>query len=1781
MRLALALIGLIGLFAALLGAAGPAHADAPPGSDAPSAERWSADPRLWLALIEWRQRLRLELESSRELCTAGTLTEVSWQIAGGTPPYKLQVEGTPVNADADNVRINCGALSEAEAADEDAALAAKRVTAVVTDARGVRREATIDVARARALPAAFDLGYGSHLQTVTISWSEVDPSLSSAGVVRYRSADSSGPWSYSVVVDRQRYRRAHTFETPTGEHLASVAAVRHVLEAETPEALNWSEELRFARTVAPQNLIATATHDTVTVAWDKQPYTNQMPSVRLRTTSNRDGSLSERVFEEDGEYGRHEVVFKHVLPDTEYVVTIIMSDLGTLVPTSTTVRTMVAPAGWVPPPRGPQNLRATATRDNITVTWEHPHDAVRAPYIVELLDAHSGALLNHTWVSTQTSWTGRALNGAALRPGKQYRIRVKLMTFTLPTVEVVVRVPAAQTSASGAQDEEAEQELPRLPFFPIWPVAVDDDYVMTDDPFEWRGLRYHAGLDIGERIDGGGDVSGDPVYAVEAGTLRLFGNEQGGTVLYCRDERRLLHNRFHASKGGWGSAWWDRDKEEMYQGGSKQADEDVFCDDVMSSASGRGALIAHTLPDGRGVVTKYAHLASATREILEALGVHSNCFDSDGEIKSPDDDKCKVNSSLSVHVSRGQRIGTIGASFYGDELNEFFDEHVHFEIRTFDVPLDDGEEWYTKADRCGNQVTSDADCTWNGRTRRYMKSVEDAEAYLPPLPASTTPTDRGWRWYRSQPIAEANLDRHVVEVASARESDGTLAVETSIAIWRPLFYTRFEGQELRTQLYGIAGTGPGVTGYGTDITASPTKSDEACGGGPFQPVPAGSSTTTEGELPRQTREVRLSRTNGPCVMHILTANSRYPAPEVLFLYTGDDRYRENISLRDPSVTLTWVAELSAGTNRVRTGESLRGDALDLYTFTAYAGHSYEFCAYLSSQSPGDCADTVAQLLLFGPSGEVEQLNVVGKPNQLSWTEPADGPRRTTYTLVVRRRARVEGTVTPYSYNLKYTIPRIRRCTLGEAISGTPRSVCDPTYPIFVMSTLAHNTVTVSVTNLGGATSGEAKRTRGANCDAEGTLTTFKLPSANTAGGVSGAADTPVPYEFSGLAASTPYTLCVRSVRTIETGFVLKSDWTSVSVTTPAKPDPPAPPPPTCAADESTKPSTTQTVTSTETRWVSAGVYEYLEQRTKSQAQVRSVTWNSSTCAWSEGAWRNSGSPSYSVWSATGAERCKEPYATKLPETKTETVTGQQWVLRETTAYQQSRTGTEHYSRSVAKTGPRACGWTNPAWGSPDRTVWGGWTDTGTSKTRPVDQTRTVSTLVNMEWRVVGATACQWRQHSDQPQTKRAKWVAPNWVFGGAADWRDSGSPSRRWSKSSTCKTRQADQTRTVSTLVKTEWRVGSSQACQWTQYSDQRQTKRAKWVAPNWVFGGNADWRDSGSPTLRWSRGSCWAKPAHDVVTVRLWGPWDRPRWVREESPIICFVHEEKRRSYKYAYYFRPHVWSGTAEAWVDGRRNATPYFTEPDYSRWTDWARTGTFRLCPQRSSGAAGQSETAERKPAQLAAGDYKLQWGDSVIGFTVPAGATVEVRSRRLDSGKDAAVFSVAGGAELLVTPDMLAEDAATGLADTSDPTLAALSSSLALVQADAAQASAATETACTEAAKPESGATPVDLADEACVIVRGGGAIRVALGVNTLTLTLPAARDWLVFAAPQSSADAESAFWFLDLTTGGRIVLSPSDGSELERHIPADATGLPALLDAIAASAAPSVYPAADR
>ena len=442
MRIRVAVI-LLALCAALHGAAGLAHADAPPDAGEPPMERWSADPRLWLALIEWRQRLRLELASSRELCTAGTLTEISWQISGGKPPYKLQVEGTPVNADADNIRINCGALSEAEATDEDGELVAKRVTATVTDSRGVRREAAIDVARARALLPPRTTGivaYGEAITTGLLGDETKPDGATSLFIMRWRPTTST-EWSTRAW----EHKHAPLGVAPVSlrdlrqgtDYQFEFATMRHRIEARTPEALRWVRS--STRTLAePTGLSATVTHSTVTVTWDEQPSASFF-RVYLGGSSDRLPRVDDAEIytprEHDGE--AYSVVFRNIPSDREYTVRVrvgawSLSESDDPPEATTTVRTTSSPQGWTAPPRGAQNVRTTTTSNSITVSWDAPYpDAADDSYHLMLFHpTRSG--IRHEWVDNGTT----SYTFDNLEPGLTYRVVVDHIAVVESAVEL-------------------------------------------------------------------------------------------------------------------------------------------------------------------------------------------------------------------------------------------------------------------------------------------------------------------------------------------------------------------------------------------------------------------------------------------------------------------------------------------------------------------------------------------------------------------------------------------------------------------------------------------------------------------------------------------------------------------------------------------------------------------------------------------------------------------------------------------------------------------------------------------------------------------------------------------------------------------------------------------------------------------------------------------------------------------------------------------------------------------------------------------------------------------------------------------------------------------------------------------------------------------------------------------------------------------------------------------------------------------------------------------------
>ena len=154
--------------------------------------------------------------------------------------------------------------------------------------------------------------------------------------------------------------------------------------------------------------------------------------------------------------GIHEVVFTQLPTDTELVVAVtnIGVDWEEPVTAGTTVRTAVAPLEHTPPPRGPQNLRATATRDTITVQWDHPRPDVEEDYWLRIIGPPGSVPIGHRNAhvfppASQYTYTG-------LDPGTSYRIVVMHNDIVRESAEITITTiappPLRLTIAAGRSE---------------------------------------------------------------------------------------------------------------------------------------------------------------------------------------------------------------------------------------------------------------------------------------------------------------------------------------------------------------------------------------------------------------------------------------------------------------------------------------------------------------------------------------------------------------------------------------------------------------------------------------------------------------------------------------------------------------------------------------------------------------------------------------------------------------------------------------------------------------------------------------------------------------------------------------------------------------------------------------------------------------------------------------------------------------------------------------------------------------------------------------------------------------------------------------------------------------------------------------------------------------------------------------------------------------------------------------------------------------------------------
>ncbi len=415
--------------------------------------------------------LGLTLTKSRAECTAGTLNPVTWEIEGGVEPYRLTVDGAPVDADAEGTTVTCGALPD-YGIWLPVTEAPGTIPGTVTDATGAPATASAAYTIVPPLPAPANFQVGVHPGFVYSSWDlvrgagsqfpEFDASQLSPAeqrkrnldgyLVRYRTAAASA-WTYAEHSDGEyttQYGYLSPWDTPPPGtfYTASVAAARHPLELETPEALNWSAPIRYTTSGPAQNLTVRATHNSVTVSWSKQPGTGHA-SAHLE---NPRGGSELRILTEGDEPGTHTVTFNHLEPNSEYKIWIFQLLGDGRAAVSRSFRTAAAPPDWQPLPRGPQNLRATATHDTITVTWDPPFEGASPRWSMAMLDGeilvHSARISDGTttWViSGEVDSIGRY----RIRPDTTYTIIVRHEGVYLvkQTMTVTTQAtPAAQST---------------------------------------------------------------------------------------------------------------------------------------------------------------------------------------------------------------------------------------------------------------------------------------------------------------------------------------------------------------------------------------------------------------------------------------------------------------------------------------------------------------------------------------------------------------------------------------------------------------------------------------------------------------------------------------------------------------------------------------------------------------------------------------------------------------------------------------------------------------------------------------------------------------------------------------------------------------------------------------------------------------------------------------------------------------------------------------------------------------------------------------------------------------------------------------------------------------------------------------------------------------------------------------------------------------------------------------------------------------------------------------
>ena len=415
--------------------------------------------------------LTLEISTAQRQCTAGSLASVAWSIRGGAEPYRLTINGEPIDPRAGSASVRCGEPPPDALRWLWSVSPAVNVEARVIDASGASAEAAASLTPAPPLPPPVGIEV-----YVSEKWGDYRRAEARAYVEAVERADRQsgralGPSQRYIIRWRERGTRTWTYyefgdrgsdwrELPPGLtgtlyfwqldalqagafYQFQVSRVRERIERETPDALRWSPLKTVVTRGPPRDVTARATRDSISVSWrSNQQATGWHVSLTAHTPNaaryNYAALFGPFVAEKTVNGGHSPSVrFDGLLPGRVYTVQLRRTDSFVRPEALFDVRTEGVPDEADLAAHQPKIVRAEVEDGALQIEWLPPDAAPQARHRVTAREY--GTWDHRTGAYTEAGMTSAAL--ADFKPATTYRITVEALDGYGGRDERIVQTP--------------------------------------------------------------------------------------------------------------------------------------------------------------------------------------------------------------------------------------------------------------------------------------------------------------------------------------------------------------------------------------------------------------------------------------------------------------------------------------------------------------------------------------------------------------------------------------------------------------------------------------------------------------------------------------------------------------------------------------------------------------------------------------------------------------------------------------------------------------------------------------------------------------------------------------------------------------------------------------------------------------------------------------------------------------------------------------------------------------------------------------------------------------------------------------------------------------------------------------------------------------------------------------------------------------------------------------------------------------------------------------------